>query len=352
MSLRRVGILLVKEFFRGPRNFIIWAIAAPLIISLVVSLVFGTLFSEKPKLGIVDEGSSQLVAMSRELTSVDTREYGTVPEIKQAVESGAVDMGIVLPEGFDGFVMQGEEMELTAYIWGESLAKQRTILLVTIANLVRELAGQEAPVEIESITLGDEVGIPWNDRLLPLIVLFAVIFGGIFLPAASVINEKTKKTLEALVVTPTTVGDVFMAKGLLGIIFSLFMGIVILVLNRAFGAEPALLVLVLAFAAIMAVEIGLILGALMRDITSLFTVWKLGGILLFAPAFIYLFPQIPQWIGRIFPTYYFIEPIVQISQRAGGWPDIATSVFILIAMDLILVGVLIFTLKRTRQHIV
>ena len=352
MSLRRVGILLVKEFFKGPRNFIIWAIAAPLVISLVVSLVFGTLFSEKPKLGIVDEGSSQLVAMSRELTSVVTREYGTVPEIKQAVESGAVDMGIVLPEGFDDSVMQGEVTEITAYIWGESLAKQRTILLVTIANLVRELAGQEAPVEIESITLGDEVSIPWNDRLLPLIVLVAVFFGGIFLPATSVINEKTKKTLEALVVTPTTVGDVFMAKGLLGIILSLFMGIVILVLNQAFGAEPALLVLVLAFAAIMAAEIGLILGALMRDITSLFTVWKLGGILLFAPAFVYLFPQIPEWIGRIFPTYYFIQPIVQISQRAGAWPDIATSVFILIALDLILVGVLIFTLKRTGQYAV
>ena len=352
MSLRRVGILLVKEFFRGPRNFIIWAIAAPLIISLVVSLVFGTLFSEKPKLGIVDEGSSQLVAMSRELTSVDTREYGTVPEIKQAVESGAVDMGVVLPEGFDGFVMQGEEMELTAYIWGESLAKQRTILLVTIANLVRELAGQEAPVEIDAVTLGDEVGIPWNDRLLPLIVLITVFFSGIFLPSTSLINEKAKKTLEALVVTPTTVGEVFLAKGLLGIILSLFMGIVILILNRAFGAEPALLVLLLTLAAIMAAEIGLILGALMRDITSLFTVWKLGGILLFAPAFIYLFPQIPQWIGRIFPTYYLIQPIVEISQRGGGWPDIATSVFILIALDLILIGVLLFTLKRTGQYTV
>ena len=347
MSLRRVGILLVKEFFKGPKSFIIWAIAAPLVISLVVSLVFGTLFSEKPKLGIFDEGSSQLVTMSREVTSVVIKEYDTGSEIKQAVESGAVDIGIVLPEGFDGSVMQGEETEITAYIWGESLAKQRTILLVTIANLVRELAGQEAPVEIESVTLGDEVSIPWNDRLLPLIVLITVFIGGIFLPSTSVINEKAKKTLEALVVTPTTVGEVFLAKGLLGIIFSLFMGIVILILNQAFGAEPALLVLLLALAAIMAAEIGLILGALLRDITSLFTVWKLGGILLFAPAFIYLFPQIPQWIGKIFPTYYFIQPIVEISQRGGGWADIATNVFILIALDLILVGVLIFTLKRT-----
>ncbi len=63
--------------------------------------------------------------------------------------------------------------------------------------MIREPAGREAPVEIETITLGDEVSIPWNDRLLPLIVLMAVFLGGLFLPSTSVINEKEKKTLEA-----------------------------------------------------------------------------------------------------------------------------------------------------------
>lgn len=96
MSLKRVGILLGKEFWQGPKNFIfILAIILPVVLSLVLSLIFGTLFSEKPKLGIVDEASSQLVIMVKELNSVVYREYSTVSEIKQAVESGAVDMGIV-----------------------------------------------------------------------------------------------------------------------------------------------------------------------------------------------------------------------------------------------------------------
>jgi len=107
------------------------------------------------------------------------------------------------------------------------------------------MSGQDAPVEIEAITLGDEANIPWNARLLPLIMLMAVFLGGLFWPAASVINEKEKKTLEALVVTPTSIEDIFIAKGLFGIILSLFMGIVILILNQAFGAQPLLLVLVL-----------------------------------------------------------------------------------------------------------
>jgi len=350
MNLKRVGILLGKELWQGPKNFIfILALVMPIIISLVISLIFGTLFSAKPRLGVVDEGGSQLVAMAEQLPSVITEEYGSVAEIKQAVEDGAVDVGMVLPVDFDSSVMQGEETELTTYIWGESLAKNRIILGVTIANLVRELTGLETPVDIETIILGDEVSIPWNDRLLPLIVLMAVFLGGLLLPAASVIGEKEQKTLQALVITPASVGDVFIAKGLMGIILSLLMGVVILVLNQAFGTEPALLVLVLALGAVMAAEIGLLCGALMKDITTLFAVWKLGGILLFGPAIIYMFPQIPQWIGRLFPTYYLLQPIIEISQGGGGWPDIATYVLILVGLDLLLIGAVVLVLKKTSQ---
>ncbi|MFH1560656.1 MAG: ABC transporter permease [Chloroflexota bacterium] len=351
MNPKRVGVLLSKEFLQGPKNFIfVYAIVAPILISLVVSLVFGNLFSEKPKLGIMDEGSSQMVTRARGLDSVVIREYGTLAEITQATRSGAVDVGVVLPEDFDDSVTQGNLTEITAYIWGESLAKNRTILAATITDLARDLTGEEAPIEIESITLGDEVSIPWNDRLLPLIVLVAVVFGGTVSAATSVINEKEKKTLEALVVTSTSVGDIFVAKGLLGIILSLVMGVVILILNQAFGAEPTLLLLVLGLGSVMAAEFGLLFGVLMKDITAFFATIKLIGVLFYAPAIVYLFPEIPEWVARVFPTYYLIQPIVEISQRGGTWPDIATNVFILIGLDLLLVGVVMLTLRRTRQY--
>lgn len=350
MSLKRVGILLGKEFLYGSKNYIfIFAIVAPIVISLMVTLIFGTFFADEPKLGIVDNGNSRLVAMIKGHDSVTTREYGNISDITRAVETGAVDIGIVFPDNFDSSVIAGEETEIIGYTWGESLAKNRTIIAVTITNLIREIAGQESPVNIETITLGDEVSIPWNDRLLPFIVLMTVFLGGLMLPATSLITEKTKQTLDALVVTPTSIADVFTAKGLLGIILSVFMGILILTINQAFGTEPMILTLVLVLGAIMAAEIGLVLGTLVKDFTSLFAIWKFGGILLFAPVFIYLFPQIPEWIGRIFPTYYIVQPIVDISQRGGNWSDIAVNVLILIGIDLILIGVVVLTLKRTRK---
>jgi len=350
MNLRRISVLLGKEFIHGPKSFMfIWAVVAPIGFTLVATLAFGTFFSEKPKLGIFDEGNSQLVANVQELDSLTTKVYESTTLLEQAAAIGAVDIGIILPDNFDNAVMQGEAVTINSYVWGESLAKNRTIIPITIFDLVRELAGQEVPVEIESVTLGEEGSTPWNERLLPFLVFMGIFFSGLMLPSTSLIDEKQKRTLNALVITPASIGDIFISKAVLGIILSTFLGIAILVLNNAFGSHSLLLVMVMFFGAIMAVELGLISGAIIKDITTLFTVWKSGGIFLFAPAVVYMFPQIPEWIAKIFPTYYALEPVVEISLQGGGWSDISTNFFILVALDIALVGVIMLVLKKSSQ---
>ena len=353
MNLRRVGILLGKEVFQGPKNFFfVLAFVVPIVISLVVTLVFGTLFADQATLGIVDEGDSQLVPMIEAHTSVASKEYGTASELKEAVAEGAVDAGLVLPDDFDSSVLQGEKVELPIYVWGESLAKNRTILVVTVTNLVRELSGQQAPVQIETVTLGDQESIPWEDRLLPFIVLMTITVAGVALPGTSLLHEKEKKTVDALVVTPATIGEVFLAKGLLGVIICVLMGVVILALNQALGSQPGLLVMLLFLGSIMAAGMGLLVGSIAKDLTSFFATMKIFGILLYAPVVIYMFPELPQWIGKVFPTYYIVEPIVEISQRGGGWPEIAAEVLILIGLNIVLIALVAFTLSRKRQYAV
>jgi len=350
MSIRRVVILLGKDFKYGSKGFIfIMAIVAPILISLVLNLVFGTFFSQTAKLGITDAGDSQLVDLVSASDSVQTRTYASADDLKRAVEAGAVDMGVALPQGFDEEVSRGTTIVLPAYVWGESLAKNRGILLATVNSAVRQLAGQEVPIHIETTTLGDTQSVPWNDRLLPFVLLYAVVIGGIMVPASLLVDEKQKRTLTALAITPTTLGDILAAKGLVGVIMALVMSIVIMLMNQAFGVQPGLLMIVLGLGAVLAALFGLLLGSLVKDINTLFAAIKAVGLLLFAPVVIYMFPQIPQWIGRLFPIYYLLQPIVDISQRGGGWSDIATNVFILVGLDIILVAVLMLVLRRTKQ---
>lgn len=350
MKITRFFLLVAKEITHGSRGFLVLAVAAPIVISLLFSLVFGTLFAGLPRLGIADEGDSRLVEAAEALASVRLSRYPDAATLKAAVERGAVDMGMVLPAGFDEAVASGSVPTVTAWIWGESLAKDRLVLGAAVASLVRGLAGGESAVRVETVLVGEGLFLPWSDRLLPMVVLMTVFLAGIFLPAASVIEEKERRTLSGLLVTPASVGEVFAAKGTVGGLVCFAMGMAILAMNRAFGSSPGLIVAVVALATVMAVAMGLMLGASVKDLTTLFAFTKSGGIVLFAPAIIYLFPAIPQWIGRIFPTYYALQPIVDIAQKGAGWVEVRFDVAILAAIDVALLVLLAVVLERARQR--
>jgi len=89
---------------------------------------------------------------------------------------------------------------------------------------------------------------------------------------------------------------------------------------------------------------------LVKDINTLFATLKGTGILLYAPAIIYLFPSIPAWIGRLFPTYYIIGPIVDVTQNGSTWADIQLEVGILILLVLALIGVVALVTRQARTR--
>ena len=352
MSIRRIGVLLGKEIFQGPKNYIfVFAIVGPLVISFVISLIFGSLLSAKPRLGLFDEGNSQFAAVTQQLPSLTTNDFKSVSALKDAVERGSVDIGIVLPKDFDSVVEQGEPAEIKTFIWGESLVKNRIILGVTVANVVRQLTGQKLSIAIDTIALGEETLVSWTERLLPFVVLMTLFLGGLFFTATAIIEDKTKKTMVAVIVTPATPADVMFSKGVLGFVISIVMGVVILAVNRAFGVRPGLLLGLLALGTIMACEIGIICGIFIKDFSTLFAIWKSGGALLFGPAIVYMFPAIPQWIGKIFPTYYILQPIIEISVRSGAWADIAVHTYILIAINVVIGSAALLAVRRIHHHI-
>jgi len=345
MNLKRVVTLIKNEVLHGPKDVIlVMAVVMPILLALFVNLAFGDIFTDRAKLGVFDEGQSQLVTALESAESVTLKSYDSEADLRAATANGSVDMGVVLPTDFDATLETGT-IRLKAYVWGESLAKNRAVIPVVLADAVREMTGSELPVDIETVALGDESSLPWSDRLLPLTVLMAVFFGGMMLPASSIINEKQRRTLEALHITPATVGDIFIAKGIIGAVLATIMGVLTLAISTSFGGSPLALVLVLALGAIMAAEIGLIAGAFIKDMNTLFAIWKFGGLLLFGPAIVFMFPQIPSWIGYIFPTFYVIKPVVDLSVSGLGFGSVAIYVGILGAI-IVVMGLAVMNIVR------
>ncbi len=350
MNIGRVVTLLGKEFSAGTRNFIfVFALVVPIVFTLVVSLLFGTLFLGTPKLGLVDQGDSALVGEAEALRGVAVRKYASETELKDAVAEGVVEVGMLLPADFDRMVRSGQAAELTVYVFGESLLRNRAILATSIASLVRDLSGESAPVKVTTRLVGDSENVSWEQRLLPFIVLMTIMLGGVMIPATSLVEEKQKGTLRALTVSPATAPEVLTAKGLLGVIVSVVMSLVILALNRALDERILVLIVSLILGAALAAGIGVLLGAFVRDINTLFATIKGLGILLYAPALVYLFPVIPEWVGRLFPTYYAIQPVVEIAQQGAGWAEVAPELAVLAGLIAVLVAGIAVVFRRVEQ---
>ena len=78
---------------------------------------------------------------------------------------------------------------------------------------------------------------------------------------------------------------------------------------------------------------------------------KVLGLVLYAPGILEIFPQVPQWIGRVFPTYYIMNPLLEISRNAARFADVALDLAILIGFIVILAFVLAREIQRQQQQL-
>ncbi len=336
MSLTRTLEVLKKDLQLGPRSPIfLWVLLLPLLITFVLQVTFGDLFDPEPRLGIVDRGASAITADVGDMSGIQLTLMDDVDELKRQVEANDLDAGLVLPAGFDDDVRSGARPPLEFYVGGESLASNRVILAVTTLDMIRQVEGKAPPVEVDVVSLGDEL-LPLSVRLVPFVTMYALLIAAVFLPSFSIADEREKHTLDALVVTPTRLSEVVAAKGVLGFGLAIAMAIATLWLNGALSVQAIALLVVLVIAGLLLTEIGLIYGTASKDVTGVFTLIKGTGFILLAPTIFYIFPDWPQWIAKLFPTYWVINPVYEVTINGAGlgavWGELAIAFAVIVAM--------------------
>jgi ABC-2 type transport system permease protein len=348
MNLRVIGVLLRKEIRQGASNFFLaYAIIMPVVLSLLVGLVFGDLFSQTPRLGIYDAGASAMTAWLGTQPQVDVSLYSDETALRDAVERGTVTAGAILPSGLDA----RETSQITVLYWSESLAKDIAVIDSTLDQAVANMTNTAPRITVRDVQLGAGLTPTWSERLLPVIVLMTIVLGGVMVPSASLVDEKQKRTLSALTVSPASLFEVYISKALLGVGLGTAMGIIVLVLNNAFGGQPGLLLLVMIMGSAASSLFGVILGSLISSINALLAVIKTLGLVLFAPALIQLIPDVPAWIARVFPTYYVMNPVLEVSQRGASLADISGELVILLAIIGAMVLALALLMERQQQRL-
>ena len=352
MNRRIAWQVLKKDLRLGPRSpILLWAIVFPVVGTFIVQIVFGSLFAPQPRLGIVDEGGSQVAAEMAAVDGIELRMLDDEAVLTQLVRDNDLDAGLVLQAGFDEQVQAGAQPPLQFFVGGESLASNRLILAVTTLDAVRTVEGATAPVEVELVASGEPV-LPMSSRMMPLLVLFALLIAGVFVPAFSIVQERESGTMTALLVSPARGVDVLAAKAVMGLVLAFLMTLVTLWLNDALGTRPAALLLSVLVGALMLAEIGLLFGSGAKDSKTLFALMKSVNILLFAPVIFYIFPDWPQWIAQVFPTYWIINPIFEVAVEDAGLGQVLPQLAVALAICIALLPFVVLLSRRMTQQVV
>ncbi len=350
MSLSRILVVLRRDLGRGPRSaFFLYALFMPVLITLVTKVILLALFDPEPRLGMVDLGDSEISAAAFE--GIDLQRFDTREELVTRVEGHDLDAGLVLPVGFDAAVRAGERPPLDLSLSGESRVTDRIVLAVAVFDAVREVEGKPAPVEVTT-AVGSEGALPLEDLIVLGILLWPLLVCSTLVPGMLIAQEREQRTLQALLVTPTTLAEVLFAKSALGFGMAMFMCLVTLGLADAFGAHPVALVVGLAVSILMCSEFGLLYGTIARDGKTVYNLAQTMNMVILAPLIWYFFPAWPQWPAKLFPTWWFIDPLYRITMQGATLGDVWFELAVALVFAALLAIPVVWLARRMRAQLV
>lgn len=327
MSMGRVRILLKYDFLRGCRTpAVLWLLIIPFAITFLLQVILAALLEPRPRICVYDPAGSEVADRLQTTPGIDLDLVDSRDEMMLRMEHNNSDIALSLPEGFDEEVSSGFRPELDIYISGSATGTGSIMGGLIVLDILRGMEGGASPFRVSVHSNEDESG-SIVDKLVPAMVVLVLIVAGVFSPAFMLVQDKEQGTLGAVLATPVSTGEILASKWIFG--FGLTMGLstVTLLFNGILSSHTALpLFLTMASGALLCTSIGIIYGAVSKDAKTLYTLVKSLNILLIGPVAFFVFSGLPEWIAKLFPTYWFIQPVYAVSLEDAGlvqvWPNL------------------------------
>ena len=336
--MNRIWTILKKDLKRAPRSgMLVLCLVYPVLLTVLLQVVFGGIFDPAPRVGLVPHADSPALTDALSSSSaIELTKFTDADDMWTAVADGKLDVGVVPSAGFEAALKSGEipvsDVRVSSRANGQALLKFEGVFASFALN-----QRDSMPITIEQVGTGDG-GAPltWIDRFIPLLLLLTVFVAGTFLTGFALVDEKLRGTLRAMLTTPAALIEVAAAKGILSFGVAFVCAIATLFLNGSISALSPALMIVLAVAAVMTIELGVIIGLVSKDMNTFYGAVKGIGPILALTAMPFIWDGWPKWVSQLLPTWYSLEPIMRIVNEGAGLNDIWLELGISVAFCVVL----------------
>ena len=272
-------------------------------------------------------------------------------------KSSSYALGLIVPDGFDTSLRSGDHPQLSLYIDGSQVNDQaRGLLLGALTDYTRSVANPQPPASISLATINPpspNSGLKDVGQIYAITALMGSLFVGTSMVPSLLVEEKEKKTLRMLMVSPASFADVVLAKLLVGLVYQLALALIAVAITGGFnGSQVPLLLLFAVIGSCFSVALGLLVGSLVQTTSA-------SGAFSGTVSFIYILPAffvgpLAQLLGsnpftqfiKILPTYYIADGTANAVLSTTTAGQLVLDVGISVAAVVLLLLLAVWMLRR------
>jgi ABC-2 type transport system permease protein len=351
---------------------IIWTIASKdildslrnkLVLSLVIGLVFVLLMPQMMGLiiqppyievRVFDPSKSNLLAALTESEQYNVVRSSSVEALKSAIGSTGMglgaEFGLAVPEEFDRLIESGEPVTLKGYVaWANRAKAERTKMEfeADLATLIEDPGILTIDIEIVYPNIANALML----SLSTLSALVVILMMGLSLVPHLLFEEKQTRTIDALLVSPASQGQVIAGKALAGAFYILVAAVVVFAINLKGVVHWDVAALFVVACGVFTVAIGLALGTFFsrqQEVTGL-TMVILA--VLIGAVFVRLMDlNVPGFVHAILPWVPAV-PLLELIQfvfvRDFDWSQVWLSLMRLVVVSVPLYILVIWRIGRS-----
>ncbi len=348
--LSLIWAIIEKDFLDSIKNkTVFFALVFPVLLSMVFRIVLAPGEISKLNIGMFQTDASGFVEYL-EKESMGAIKINPVEDFEQGqkmLSEGKIFAILSLPREFDQKLKNNESPEVE--IWVDSNHFTKAAIIENMVNkLIYSYAGRNPTVEVVTRNIQGQNFNPAR-AMLPTWLLFTIL-GGYMVVASSIIEEREKKTLQAILVTPCKLSDILIGKGVLGFVLTFVSSLLILGLNSGFSGNLTGIILIILLGSVFFATFGVLIGLLMPGQTTANTFGSIIYMGMFLPVVLADANSKMRIIARILPSYYINFGVREAMFSSVSLADLLPH-FLFLVVGSLLVFIVSIRILKTRENL-
>jgi ABC-2 type transport system permease protein len=355
--LEKVRIILaitLKDGQDAVRNRTLLSVFAAVLLMIALFRVLPALRDgDNPTLAVVDSGQSTLLDQWADSGQFDLRRMSSRQEMEYFL--GGEDtpvLGLVLPPDFDQNVNREANLELDGYVDHWVSDSDADEIRSFFEAQLTVLTGRPVQINVDS---GSVFTHPRGFRAVTtsFLMVYALIVVGLMVAPNLMIEEKELKTMDALLISPASVGQIVIAKALTGLFYCLVAAGLVLAASAALIVHWDIAILAVISGSLFTVALGLLLGVALSSRQQLI-IWSAG---LMAPLYLPVIaseilpdiqaPALVQHVVALVPTVAVAEATRWALSGDVPWAEIGSGMAVTVACAILLLAAVAWVVRRS-----